>query len=523
MMAADANVEYVEQDRVVSVPEQPVAEVTDAAEALQEDLSAASINAVQPSAVWGLDRIDQRLLPLRTTYVYSTTASGVHAYIIDTGILVTHTQFTGRIGNGFTSIADGKGVVDCNGHGTHVAGTVGGTTYGVAKGVWLHPVRVLGCTGSGSNAGVIAGINWVTTNHVKPAVANMSLGGGFSFAVNTAVEKSIKAGVTYVVAAGNEDVDACTKSPASTLTAITVGATDITDTRATFSNWGHCVDLFAPGVGIKSAWHTSNTATNTINGTSMASPHVAGVVALYLKSKPAATPAQATDWVLGYATPGIVLNPVMWSPNRLLYSGIPTPAPVACVNKVANPGFESGVANWTRTSTNGLGLICTSTSCSSEGPTARTGNYYAWLGRDTDSETSMITSTPAFALPAGVPARLSFWYAVTSEETACTFDYGYVRVTSGTPPVTTTVKTIPLCDDSASTTWQRMQVDLNTYAGKTITVSFRAVNDSFLASSFFVDDVQVVSGASCTLLAAEEGAVEEPENGSGEDIAPPAR
>ena len=523
MLASDANVAYVEQDRVVSVPTPLSSEIGQDAGAAEGDLSAAATDATtQTNPVWGLDRIDQRYLPLNSKYVYSTTTSSVHAYIIDTGILNTHTQFTGRIGNGYTAVIDGNGSVDCNGHGTHVAGTVGGSTYGVAKQVTLHPVRVLNCAGSGSNAGVIAGINWVTANNVKPAVANMSLGGGYSFAVNSAVDKSIKAGVVYVLAAGNSDANACYYSPASTANAITVGATDNTDTRASFSNWGTCVDIFAPGVGIKSAWYTGPSDTNTIDGTSMASPHVAGVVALYLKGKPTATPAQVAAWLTANATPGVVLSGGLGSPNLFLYNGLPTPAPVACTNKVSNPGFESGLTKWSRLSTNGLPLICNSGTC--DGVAApHTGSYLAWLGGDWDSETSTITSTVSIALPAGAPARLSFWYAIDASD-SCGYDYGYVRAKVG-GGAATTIKTIPLCSDSQSVSWQRMQVDLSSYAGKTFTLSFRAANDSSLPSSLYLDDIQIVSGANCTLLAAGEGpdVVEQPENGSDVDIVPPAR
>ncbi|HBK54970.1 MAG TPA: alkaline serine protease, partial [Xanthomonadales bacterium] len=206
-----------------------------------------SIAATQSNATWGLDRIDQRNLPLDTSYTYNTNATGVHAYIVDTGVLGTHTQFTGRMGNGFTAITDGNGTNDCNGHGTHVAGTVGGTTHGVAKGVTIHPVRVLGCDGSGSNSGVIAGMDWVAANHVKPAVANMSLGGGASTATDNAVTNMVNAGVTVVVAAGNDNTNACNSSPARAPLAITVGSTTNTDARSSFSNFGTCLDIFAPG------------------------------------------------------------------------------------------------------------------------------------------------------------------------------------------------------------------------------------------------------------------------------------
>src|SRR5262249_51466616 len=238
--------------------------------------------ATQSNATWGIDRIDQRNLPLSGTYTYNFTGAGVHAYIIDTGIRATHQNFGGRVSSqGFTAINDGNGTNDCNGHGTHVSGTVGSSTYGVAKGVTLHAVRVLSCSGSGSTSGVIAGVDWVTQNRILPAVANMSLGGGVSTALDTAVNNSINSGVTYAIAAG--DTNPCTLSPARVAAALTVGATTMTDARSSFSNFGTCVDLFAPGSSITSTWNTSDTATNTISGTSMATPHVTGVAALYLQ------------------------------------------------------------------------------------------------------------------------------------------------------------------------------------------------------------------------------------------------
>lgn len=280
-----------------------------------------SIVTTQLSATWGLDRIDQRDLPLSTTYTYEADGSGVSAYILDTGIRASHNGFGGRVSSGFTAIADGNGTNDCNGHGTHVAGTVGSSTWGVAKNTALIAVRVLGCNGSGTNAGVIAGIDWVTANHDKPAVANMSLGGGASTALDQAVANAVAAGVTFVVAAGNSNANACNYSPARAPTAVTVGATTSSDARASYSNIGTCLDIFAPGSGITSTWNTSNTATNTISGTSMASPHVAGAAALYLEDNPNATPAAVTDALKANATTGKVTNPGTGSPNRLLFMG----------------------------------------------------------------------------------------------------------------------------------------------------------------------------------------------------------
>jgi subtilisin family serine protease len=279
-----------------------------------------SIGATQTGATWGLDRIDQRTLPLSGTFTYSNTGSGVNAYIIDTGIRVSHSEFGGRATAVFDAIGDGQNGNDCNGHGTHVAGTVGGTVYGVAKSVRLYAVRVLNCSGSGSNSGVIAGVDWVRRNARRPAVANMSLGGGVSSALDTAVSNAINAGITFVLAAGNSNRDACQFSPARVAAGITVGATTSSDTRASYSNYGSCLDLFAPGSSITSAWISSNTSINTISGTSMAAPHVAGVAALYLQSNPTASPATVRNAIVSNATVGVVRSAGSRSPNLLLYS-----------------------------------------------------------------------------------------------------------------------------------------------------------------------------------------------------------
>jgi subtilisin family serine protease len=285
----------------------------------------ATIVTTQSGATWGLDRVDQRALPLSATYIYSSTGTGVRAYIIDTGILYTHGEFGTRAVSGFDAV-DGGSADDCHGHGTHVAGTVGGATYGIAKGVTLVGVRVLNCGGSGTWSGVIAGIDYVTGNHAAgdPAVANMSLGGGGNSSVDAAVRNMIADGVATAVAAGNGNFagraqNACKYSPARVAEAMTIGATDQTDRKASWSNYGSCVDWFAPGVGITSAWYNSNTATNTISGTSMATPHTAGVAALYLQSNPAASALAVRTALFNNTTQGIVTSSKTAN-NHLLFS-----------------------------------------------------------------------------------------------------------------------------------------------------------------------------------------------------------
>jgi len=280
----------------------------------------------QTNATWGIDRIDQRSLPLSTTFTYLNTGAGVKAYIIDTGIRLSHSQFGGRAIDGRDTVDGSLPAADCNGHGTHVAGTVGGSTYGVAKGVTLVAVRVLNCSGSGTTSGVIAGIDWVTGNHLagQRAVANMSLGGGVSSALDTAVRNSIADGVSYAIAAGNgnifgQAVNACNTSPARVTEAMTISATTNADRKATWANYGSCVDWFAPGVGITSAWYSSNTATRTISGTSMATPHTTGVAALYLQSNPAASPATVRTALFNATTKGVVTSSNTTN-NHLLFT-----------------------------------------------------------------------------------------------------------------------------------------------------------------------------------------------------------
>jgi subtilisin family serine protease len=323
-----------------------------------------SLRATQTGATWGIDRLDQRALPLDSRYTYNTTGAGVHAYIIDTGIYRAHQEFAQRIGNGVDEATPGGAAADCNGHGTHVAGTVGGTTYGVAKGVTLHPVRVLDCNGEGTYEGVIAGVEWVTANHQSPAVANMSLGGGVSQALDDAVTQSINSGVVYAVAAGNDNANACTASPARAPAAVTVGSVDSADRRSYFSNLGTCVDIFAPGEGITSAWNTGASAINVISGTSMATPHVTGAAALYLERHPSALPQQVRDALVNNGTSGGVGNPGTGSPNVLLYTGFISPpdgaedaiAPTAMLTAPANNATLVGTVTLSASASDNVGV-----------------------------------------------------------------------------------------------------------------------------------------------------------------------
>jgi subtilisin family serine protease len=390
-IAADPDVAYVEQTHTVRIQD----------------------TQTNPPS-WGLDRIDQRNLPLSSSYTYPSTATNVHAYIIDTGIRLSHNDFGGRATSGFDAV-DGGSADDCNGHGTHVAGTVGGSSYGVAKGVQLVAVRVLNCSGNGTTAGVAAGIDWVTANAIKPAVANMSLGGGADSTLDAAVRNSIASGVTYGIAAGNGNAlgvrqNACNFSPARVTEAITVGATQSNDAAASFSNFGTCVDILAPGVSITSAWYTSNTATNTISGTSMATPHLVGVAALVLAAQPARTPAQVRDDLVSAATSGVISNPGTGTPNLLLFVGDAGPPPANDFSISVNPTSGSVTAG---------------------------GSVTAAVSTATTAGSAQTVSLGASGLPSGATATFSPTSVTSGGASTLTISTS-ASTPSGTYPVTVT-------------------------------------------------------------------------------------
>jgi len=463
-LARDSRVQFVEEDATVSLASTP----------------------------WGLDRIDQRSLPLNDSYVTNGTGAGVTVYVVDTGIAL-HSDLTGRVASGFTAFTDNVGTADCNGHGTHVAGIIGGTNYGVATSATLVPVRVMDCNGTGAISDLLAGLDWILQDHALssgPAVVNMSLGGAPSSALDTGVNSLISAGMTTVVAAGNGNTDACTMSPARVPAALTVGSSTETDERAAFSNYGNCVDLFAPGTNIVSDWYSSPTATAVSTGTSESAPFVSGVAALCLEKFPTASPATVSQTVVSVATVDALSSVPSGTPNLLLFSNIDSLADTTGATQLlADPSFDFGTTFWTLDED-----ICTITNPTGCPPDvifsypSHSGKNHATLGGKPQSfhlTSELLTIPSTFSR-----AELSFYlWIVTRGNKPTADDILKVEIHDASGAVLETLGTYSNLD--ANATYTQRKFDISRYRGKSIRISFTGVQSQGPPTWFLLDDVAV--------------------------------